>query len=330
MARGTAIVVTYNSSLWVERCLEALLSQPGWEVVVIDNASQDDTPARAARFASQARVVCNTDNKGFAGGVNQGVRLASTDLLVLINPDAIAAPGALDKLADALTTYQADAVGGMLLLEGGRPQIGNMVRRLPTLGSVMAELLLLNNVWYRNPWNRSYRCLDLDYTRPQPVECPAGASLMFRRDVWESVGGFDEAFHPAWFEDADFCCCLLKAGWKIMYEPAAVFDHGANHSGKQLSFYKHQVFWYGNLLRYFRKHFSRFQCSILRGGITAGMLLRALLSLLMPPPVGRKEALSAYVRCAWKCGIRPPKASRTSPPPMAAPTRVGAGDTRAA
>jgi glycosyltransferase involved in cell wall biosynthesis len=66
MARGTAIVVTYNSSLWVERCLEALLSQPGWEVVVIDNASQDDTPARAARFASQARVVCNTDNKGFA------------------------------------------------------------------------------------------------------------------------------------------------------------------------------------------------------------------------------------------------------------------------
>jgi len=285
--------------------VEALLSQPDWEVIVVDNASQDDTPALASRFASRARIVCNADNKGFAGGVNQGVRLASTELLVLINPDAIASPGALDKLADALSTYRADAVGGMLLLEGGRPQIGNMVRSLPTLGSIMAELLLLNNIWYRNPWNRKYRCLDLDYTRPQPVDCPAGASLMFRRNAWESVGGFDESFYPAWFEDSDFCCRLLKAGWTIMYEPAAVFDHGANHSGKQLSFYKHQLFWYGNLLRYFRKHFSPSQCFVVRGGITAGLLLRALLSLFLPPPAGRREAISAYIRCAWKCGIRP-------------------------
>jgi len=104
MLKGTAIVVTYNSGLWVERCLEALLSQPGWEVIVIDNASQDDTQVRAARFASQARVFYNTENKGFAGGVKQGVGLASADPIVLINPDAIAAPGALDKLADTLST----------------------------------------------------------------------------------------------------------------------------------------------------------------------------------------------------------------------------------
>ncbi|HTZ97450.1 MAG TPA: glycosyltransferase family 2 protein [Terriglobales bacterium] len=226
MIKGTAIVVTYNSAVWTERCLEALLAQQGWEVLMIDNASEDDTVSRALRFAGQARIYRNSVNTGFAGGVNQGVRLASGDTLALVNPDAVAAPGALDKLAESLSRHNAGAVGGLLLVEDGKPQTGNMVRRLPTLGSALAELLLLNNIWRRNPWNRAYRCLDLDYTKPQEVENPAGASLMFRRSVWDAVGGFDEGFFPVWFEDADFCACVRKAGWKIMYEPTAVFDHG--------------------------------------------------------------------------------------------------------
>src|SRR5580658_2939144 len=149
MVKGTAIVVTYNSGVWAERCLEALLAQPGWEVLMIDNASDDDTVSRASRFASQARIFRNTVNTGFAGGVNQGVRLASGEVMVLVNPDALAAPGALDKLAESLSKNNAGAAGGLLMMEDGKPQTGNMVRRLPTLGSALAELLLLNNIWRR-------------------------------------------------------------------------------------------------------------------------------------------------------------------------------------
>lgn len=320
--RGTAIVVTYNSGVWTERCLEALLAQPGWEVLVIDNASSDDTVRRASRFASQARIYQNTVNTGFAGGVNQGVRLASGDILVLINPDAVAAPGALDKLADALEKYNADAAGGMLLVEDRKPQIGNMVRRMPKLGSALAELFLLNNIWRRNPWNRSYRCLDLDYTRAQEVENPAGATLMFRRSAWDRVGGFDEGFFPVWFEDADFCACVLKAGSKIVFEPAAVFDHGGAHSVKQISFFNHQVIWYRNMLRYFGKHYGTLHQAILRAGIAIGSTLRALLCLVTKPPkVSRTQGIVDYLRIAWNCGIRNPQApaqpprSLTAPPP---------------
>ena len=326
MLRGSAIVVTYNSRVWIERCLEALISQPGWEVILIDNASQDDTVARASKFASQVRIVANTENKGFSGGVNQGVKLASTDILALVNPDAIAAPGALDKLADAIVNCNAGAAGG-LLLEKGRPQVGNM-RRFPTLPVFMAELLLLNSLWYRNPWNRSYRYIDLDYARPQPVEQPAGANLAFRRAAWESVGGFDERFYPAWFEDGDFCYCLHKAGWTTMYEPAAVFDHEGNSCGRQLPFYNHKLLWHQNLLRYFRKHHGRLTCAVLRAGITTGSLLRAFLSLFSPPegkraPVSRREAISAYVRLAWNVGIWPAKAPHDSPTPLAEPPEIG-------
>lgn len=327
MIKGTAIVVTHNSGVWAERCLEALLAQPGWEVVMIDNASKDDTVSRTSRFAARARIYRNTVNTGFAGGVNQGVRLARGDILVLVNPDAIAAPGALDKLAESLSTYHAGAAGGLLLLEGGRPQKGNMVRRLPTLASALSELLLLTNLWPQNPWNRSYRCLDLDYTRAQPVESPAGASLAFRRAAWESVGGFDEGFFPVWFEDVDFCCCLRKAGWTIMYEPGAVFDHGAAHSVSQISFGEHQQIWYSHLRRYFAKHHSRGQCLILRAALVTGLLLRAGLGVVAAPRKGsRREAVVAYLQTAWKYGIRSPKLETQPPRSLTVPPPVIVGE----
>lgn len=330
MIKGTAIVVTHNSAVWTERCLEALLAQSGWEVLMIDNASQDDTVSRALRFAGQAKIYRNSVNTGFAGGVNQGVRLAGGDTLVLVNPDAVAAPGALDKLADSLARHNAGAVGGLLLVENGKPQTGNMVRQLPTLGSALAELLLLNNVWRRNPWNRAYRCLDLDYTKPQEVENPAGASLMFPRRVWDAVGGFDEEFFPVWFEDADFCACVRKAGWKIMYEPAAVFDHGSAHSVKQISFYDHQVIWYRNMLRYFGKHYGPAQQAILRAGIFFGLMLRALLSLVTKPPkISRADGIVGYMRAAWNCGIRKQEAETQTPLSLTVPPPVLVGERSA-
>ena len=99
MIKGTALVVTYNSGRCVEACLAALVSEPGWEVIVVDNASQDDTLSRASRFAQRARIVPNSVNAGFSGGVNKGVGLANSDVLILVNPDAVAAPQVLHERA---------------------------------------------------------------------------------------------------------------------------------------------------------------------------------------------------------------------------------------
>jgi len=313
--KGTAIVVTYNSARCVASCLSALASQPGWEVILIDNASKDDTAKRATQFAPRVRVVANRGNIGLASAINQAVAMSRGDVCVAVNPDAVAEPGALDKMAAALSIYEAGAVGGVLLLEGDRLQKGNMLRRFPTLGSSMAELLLLNKVWRRNPWNRSYRYLDMDYDQPQPVDNPAGACLAFRRKAWESVGGFDEGFYPCWFEDVDFCHSVIKAGWKIVYEPAAVFRHEGAHSVGQLAPYRHQLLWHSNYVRYFRKHHGQFQTLVLRAIIAAGLSLRAGLCLVAPPRgSSRLEAASSYLRTVWRCALRTVEPRRLADP----------------
>lgn len=303
--KGSAIVVTYNSAQCIESCLRALIAQSGWEVIVIDNASKDDTVKIASKFEPNVRVVANRDNKGWSGGQNQGVRMASGDVCVLVNPDAIPDPGALDKLTAALSRYDAGAVGGILLLEGDRIQKGNIMRRFPTLSRSLAEILLLNNIWPLNPWNVSWRCLDLDYSQTQPVEGGvSGACMAFRRTTWEKVGGFDEGFYPCWFDDQDFNAKLTNAGLKRVYEPAAVFRHLSKHSVGQLSLYQRQLFWVANYVRFYRKHRGELQTAILRAAITTGLLVRATVSLVKPPgPISRLEAASAYLKVAWKAAV---------------------------
>jgi N-acetylglucosaminyl-diphospho-decaprenol L-rhamnosyltransferase len=104
--------------------------------------------------------------------------------------------------------------------------------------------------------NRRYRCLDRDLELPGPVEQPAGALLMMRRDVWERLGGFDEGFQPIWFEDVDYCRRALDAGYRIEYVPSVLASHAGGHSVAQVPSGCRAVYWCVSLLRYAAKHFS--------------------------------------------------------------------------
>jgi len=315
MRNGSAIVITYNSARAISACIESLLSQAGWEIIVVDNASSDDTASLVSQY-SRVRLVRNTVNRGFAAAANQGEKVASGDVIVLLNPDTVAHPGALEKLAAALDDTKVAAAGGALIDEHGRPQRGFQFRRFPTLGTMLAEVLLLNRVWPGNPWNRRYRCLDLDDTQAQFVDQPAGACLAVRREAWESIGGFDENFYPVWFEDVDFCRRLADRGWKIAYCPDARFIHTGGHSVSKLPFREKQAFWYANMLRYFSKHHGRWRTNILRAGILAGLAIRSVAPLIGVGPggVSRKEALAGYAHAARVVLQRPssPAASKSA------------------
>jgi N-acetylglucosaminyl-diphospho-decaprenol L-rhamnosyltransferase len=308
MAAGSAIVVAYNSASSIEQCLRALRNENGWEHIVIDNASCDDTAVRARRADPQARLVRNSENLGFAAAVNQGARLATGKILLILNPDTTARPGGLAALATALESDAVGAAGGALLRENGEVDRGFTVRRFPTPLFMATEILLLNRFWPSNPLNRAYRCLDMDYSKRQEVEQPAGACLAVKREAWESVGGFDETFFPIWFEDADFCHRLRTQGWKILYCPEAVFAHSGGHSVSQLPLRDRQLLWYGNLLRYFRKHSSRAAVAGLRACIALGMALRSLAALVGagPEDVKLPEALRAYAAVVRRCVLAGP------------------------
>ena len=301
--RCSAIVVTHNSGATIGECLEALAHED-CEIVVVDNASADDTVQRIEEFVAWNPVclIANEQNLGFGAAINQGAREATGDVLLVLNPDAIAEPGAVAALLRCLETTKAAAVGGALLETDGQPARGFAFRRIPTLAPLLYEVLLVNRLWPGNPVNQRYRCLDADYSQQQEVEQPAGACLAVTRTAWDSVGGFDEQFFPVWFEDVDLCKRLHDLGLKIFYCPEARFRHSGAHSVGQLTFRDQQIFWYMNMLRYARKHFSKRQVFFLRSAIVKGMLLRSVAALFGARKAPLGETLSAYwgvVRAVW-------------------------------
>jgi N-acetylglucosaminyl-diphospho-decaprenol L-rhamnosyltransferase len=249
-----AVIVTYNSADVISSCLEALFKMsPGVTAIIVDNASSDSTVDQA-RVCSGVRVIANRENRGFAAAVNQGVREASKyDLILLLNPD-VETSTAVDQLTESARLHGLAA--GRLVDQAGRTQAGFTLRRFPTPAALVCELFGVNRLWPSNPINRRYRCLDRDYEEPGPVEQPAGAFLMFRRDVWTKLGGFDEQFYPVWFEDVDFCRRAVNAGYQIDYVPSVVAHHEGGQSVNTIPEDRRATYWCVSLLRYGAKHFQ--------------------------------------------------------------------------
>src|ERR1700683_232959 len=170
---------------------------PNVTPIVVDNASSDRTVERVQK-AAQVQLIANSENRGFAAAVNQGISACDADYLLLLNPDAHLLTG-IDSLIEASEKYGLAA--GKLVDAGGRPQAGFTIRRFPTPVALIFELFGVNRFWPSNPVNRRYRYQDRDLDQPGPVEQPAGAFLMTRREVCNNLYGFDESFHAVLFCD---------------------------------------------------------------------------------------------------------------------------------
>jgi N-acetylglucosaminyl-diphospho-decaprenol L-rhamnosyltransferase len=221
----------------------------------------------ARTVAPHATVLALDRNRGFAGGVNAARAAARTPRLLLLNPDAAPAPGAIARLADALdASRDLGAVSGRLVDADGTPQHGFNVRRLPTIASLAADLLFLDHLWPGNPASYRYYARDLDPDALADVEQPAAACLMIRAEAFDRLGGFDERFWPAWWEDVDFCRRLRAAGYRIRYVPDAVFTHRGGASVESLGARTFERVFAANRRRYVRKHHGR-AAAVLIGGL---------------------------------------------------------------
>jgi hypothetical protein len=173
------------------------------------------------------------------------------------------------------------AAGGKLVDIHGSVQAGFSVRRLPTPSVLALEVLAVNRVWPQNPANWHYRCYDLNYEELAEVEQPAGAFLMFRRQVWEDLGGFDEQFYPIWFEDVDFCKRVRDHGYRVYYEPGAVAAHSGGHAIRKILLENRELYWYGSLLKYAFKHFHSGASRVLCLAVLVGSLLRMTMAIIL-------------------------------------------------
>jgi GT2 family glycosyltransferase len=232
--------------------VEALAEMaPDFPVLAVDNASTDATVSHV-RTRAQVQIIANDTNRGFAGALNQAFTKSTEECVLVLNPDVRLRTG-IEPLTKACLENGISA--GLLTDDSGRPQRGFAIRRFPSPIALTFELLGLNRVWPANSVNQRYRYLHRDLETPGNVEQPAGAMLMIRRDVWEQLGGFDERFHPVWFEDVDFCKRAYDAGFKIAFVPEVRAAHSGGHSVNLLGFDQRNRFWYVSLLTYAAKHF---------------------------------------------------------------------------
>ena len=273
---GTGVVVvTYNSEEVIGACLDSCASLP---MVVVDNASNDKTIEQVKR-RPEVLLLTNATNRGFATAVNQGEAALDTEFVLLLNPDVhLQTP--VTALRDACSSPGVGLATGRLLDRAGSVQAGFNIRRFPSPLTLIFEVLGLNRLFPWNGINRRYRCSDFNPAIAADVEQPAGAFLMFRRDVWKRLNGFDSRFHPLWFEDVDFCKRAREAGFKIRYVPDVTAVHQGGHSVAKLTRCSRELYWYVSLLKYASKHFQPYAFRGVSAAVVLGSFLRAVVAVV--------------------------------------------------
>lgn len=301
-------IVTWNSERWIDRCLRSIAAACGnlaYEVIVYDNASSDATLGAIGDHGIE--VMRGATNDGFAAGVNRVVTRSSGRYCFLLNPDCELAPNALEILVEFLDANPVVAAAAPLLSdEAGDSQREFQLRRLPSLGTLISEVFGIDKLFPANRMTARYRYRELELTHPQPVEQPAAAALLLRREVFAEVGPLDERFAPAWFEDVDYCQRLAAAGHTIFIVPAARARHFGGASLEHVPFAEFIALWYRNMWLYARKWLTPGQAEALRWAIVFGMLLRIPLALagIANLRLGRWRAARAYAGVMRKAFTR--------------------------
>jgi len=306
------VIVNYLSGNDLRDCLGALVSHADGidlEVVVVDNGSEDGSLDGIERICP-SRVVTSGADVGFGAGVNRGVAATSAPWILVVNPDARIVEGELRAFVDAAEARPEVALfGPRILRDDGSPSVSQA--RFPTLGREFAEAIRLHHVPGLSGVQRAItnRSRYEHETRPDWV---FGAVMLFRRDVFAAVGGFDDEYFLYW-EEVDWCLRARRAGWEIAYLPTATFEHTGGAVRDKPELFATYV---ASNLRFYDKHYSRRRALAHRSVLILNLRLR-LAAARVGFCAGRDAALeraifaSALAECR-SGGValrRPPTAS---------------------
>lgn len=231
----SVILVTYQSGAFVRRCVESIAQSThrvSFEIIAVDNASNDGTAALLERGHPAVRVVRNQENVGFGRAANQAARLATGRYLLFLNPDTEVQDHAIDHaVAFADAHEDVGILGGKLLNPDGTLQRAAR-RSIPYPSVAFFQLSGLGRIWRNHPAAGAYNLERLDPNQTADVGAVSGAFLLIRRDAWDRVGGFDERFF-LYGEDLDLCLSVARLGFRVVYYPEAPVLHHKGASSRQ-------------------------------------------------------------------------------------------------
>jgi N-acetylglucosaminyl-diphospho-decaprenol L-rhamnosyltransferase len=222
-AGWSAVVVNYNAGPALADCVASVLAQdPAPELVVVDNASTDDSVDALREAHPGVRVVHSGANLGYARAANLGIAATEAPIVAVLNPDTVLTAGA-GRAVTARFAAEPDlgAVGPRIHNDDGT--VYPSARKVPGLVDAVGHGLLFF-VWPANPFTARYRETGADPARPRDVDWVSGAAVWLRRAALDDVGGWDERYFM-YVEDVDLCWRLRRAGWRVTYEPSGTVEH---------------------------------------------------------------------------------------------------------
>jgi len=202
----TFIVPTYNQRDWMDFCLPPLLAEAGdrHTVMIVDDASADDTSDYVRSHYPQVRVLRLPRNQGFGGAVSAGIAASDTPLFSLINTDVKVRPGYLAAILPHFDRPDTFAVCSRIdLPDGSQMETGNVAP----------------------DWSGVLEPYHVSPARPGPILYAGGASSVFDRAKYEALGGFEVVYRPLYFEDIELGYRAWRRGWRSLFEPGASVFH---------------------------------------------------------------------------------------------------------
>jgi len=240
--KASVIVLSWNGMGDLRECLDAVRSQEfiDFEIIVVDNGSTDGSADFVASHYPDVRLIRNERNLGFAAGNNQGLRVGTGDALVLLNQDTAVQAGWLKALVKAVVSDPSCGIaGGKALYPDGRIQHA---------GGYVDERGCGSHYGYRQRDEGQFE-------QVQDVDYVTGATLAISREAFEVIGGLDEGFGRAYYEDVDWCYRAKGAGFRVVYTPHAVLVHKESSAAADLS-HEGVYYFHRNRLRFVLKHWS--------------------------------------------------------------------------
>ena len=244
--RLSVIIVSYKVPHYLQLCLESVtrsLTGIDSEIIVVDNASEDDTLAMVKTAFPQVKCIANTRNVGFSKANNQGVALASGEYVCILNPDTVVSESCFQEvLAFAENKENLGAVG-VRLIDGTGNFLPESKRNLTT-PKVSVQKLLGNS--------KSYYANNLDEAETGKVAILVGAFMFLKKQVYDEVGGFDELFFM-YGEDIDLSYAITQKGYDNYYLGTTSVLHFKGESTVKDREYARRF--YGAMRLFARKHF---------------------------------------------------------------------------
>lgn len=281
------VIVSYNVKYFLRQCIQSIFNSNfdgSYEVIVVDNNSQDGTVELLGSQFSNVELIANQDNLGFSKANNQAFKISKGKYTLILNPDTVLQEDTFQKCFDYLEQHQNVGAVGVKMLDGSGTYLPESKRGFPKPIYALFKMLGLSKIFSKSSFFNHYYQGHLDNDNVHNIEVLTGAFCLIRSDLLNAINGFDEDYFM-YGEDIELCYQIKQKGFLIAYLPTTSIIHFKGESTPKQS------------LRYFRNFYGAMGIYAKKRNVNSNTSWKALLQLaiLLSAITGILKSLGSFL-----------------------------------